>query len=98
MTIPFTQYVLPDGRRREGGFDRPEPIEAMARYLLMEGVHFDAEVLSNGTVSLTAEHDDLDDPVLAIKLVFDQTPEKVGEAVDALVTDAVERLASVKNP
>lgn len=92
MTIPFTQYVLPDGRKREGGFDRSADVEAMATTLLAEGVHFDAEVLSNGTVSLTAEKDDLDDPVLAIKLVFDQTPEKVGAAVDALVTDAMKVL------
>lgn len=98
MTVPFTQYLLPNGRKKEGGFDRPEPIEAMARYLLMEGVHFDAEVLSTGALSLTAEHDDLDEPVLAIKLVFNQTPEKVAEAVDALVTDALRMLASVKNP
>lgn len=96
MTIPFTQYVLPDGHRKEGGFDRSEPIEAIARELLAEGVHFDAEVLSTGHVSLTAEKDDLDDPVLAIRVI--RNDERVGLAVDQLVADASLMLAVRTSP
>ncbi len=88
MTIPFTQYLMPDGRKREGGFDRPPEVEAVAHELLALGVHFDAEVLSTGHLSLTAEHDDLDDPVLAIAVFMQESPEVVGRRVDQLVHDA----------
>lgn len=88
MTIPFTQYMRPDGRKNEGGFDRPEEVEAVARELLAQGVHFDAEVLSTGHLSLTAEKDDLDDPVLAIAVFMQESPANVSRRVDQLVADA----------
>lgn len=90
--IPFTQYLMPDGRRREGGFVRSEEIEAIASWLLERGVHFDAEFLSTGFLSLTAELDSLDDPMLAIEVFEQESGEQVGQKVDDLVRHAEEKL------
>ncbi len=88
MTIPFTQYLRPNGAKKAGGFDRPPEVEAVAHELIALGVHFDAEILVTGHLSLTAEHDDLDDPVLAIAVFMQESPDNVGRRVDQLVNDA----------
>ncbi len=92
MTVPFTQYLRPNGDRREGGFDCSPEVEEVARRLLEQGVHFDAEVLSTGHLSLTAEKDDLDDPVLAIAVFAQRSPEQVLGRVEQLVRDAATML------
>lgn len=52
--IPFTQYLRPDGRKKETGIERPEEVEALAHSFIEAGGKFEAEVLSDGQVSLTA--------------------------------------------
>jgi hypothetical protein len=92
--ISFTQYLRPDGRRKEGGFDRPEEIEELAKGLQARGVYFDAEVLRTGQVSLTAEREDDDGEVdlLAIEVVANGPG--IGQAVDRLIREAVRKLES----
>lgn len=93
MTIPFTHYYLPNGRKETEHAPVSPEIEAVALALRIKGVHFDAEVLSNGMVSLTAEKDDLDDPVLAIKVFAQVSAEQVTAKVEELVNDAATMLA-----
>lgn len=88
MHVPFTQYLRPSGEPREGGFEVSDEVGAKARELLDKGVHFDAEVLSTGHLSLTAEQDDLDDPVLAIAVFAQKSPAQVLGRVEQLITDA----------
>ncbi len=81
--VPFTQYMLPDGRRRSAvaPLDDPE-LQALADELMRKGVHFDAEILRTGEVSLTAE---LREDVLSI-LVIPQ--DRALAAVPQLLRDA----------
>lgn len=92
MSIPFTQYLRPNGKRCDITVDRPPEVEEVARVLLKAGIVFEAEVLTTGHVSLTAETRDEDDPdedeVLAHEIV-PNGPE-VLDAVDRLVAAAAE--------
>ena len=55
--IPVTQYLLPDGRQREGSMSCPDEATAAKAYALIEsGFRFEAEILTTGQASLTV-HD-----------------------------------------
>jgi len=86
VSIPFTQYLLPNGRRASIEIDMDSETEQKAQALIAQGCHFDAEILRTGIVSFTCEKDDLDDPCLAIEL-SPNGPEVV-VAVKKLVDDA----------
>lgn len=81
--VPFTQYVLPDGRARKVicPLESAE-LQELADELMRKGVHFDAEILRTGEVSLTAE---LREDVLSI-LVIPQ--DRALAAVPQLLRDA----------
>lgn len=87
MSIPFTQYLRPSGEPREESIDRPPEIEALALEAYKRGVRFDAEVLVDGMVSLTAM---FEDDALAHEVV--PNGPAVIDAVDRLVRCAAERL------
>jgi len=84
--VPFTQYLLPNGRKREVTMDVDKATCEAATKLIADGVHFDAEILTTGEVSLTAENDSLDEPVLATAVV--KNGPGMREAVCKLVADA----------
>jgi hypothetical protein len=87
VEIPFIQYVLPHGRRKEIAVDRPEEVAAPALVLIEKGYRFECEMLTDmETVSLTVVGPD-DDGDIAIELSRNG-PEIIG-AVDRLVTKAV---------
>lgn len=52
--IPFTQYLMPNGRRQQIEIRRPKRVEDLAARFIASGGWFEAEVLSTGDVSLTA--------------------------------------------
>jgi hypothetical protein len=58
MSIPFTQYLMPDGRTTEVTIDMPANIEKVAHALIEKGCHFDIEMLSTGLISMTCEKED----------------------------------------
>lgn len=96
MSIPFTQFMRPDGRRKDETIDRPEHVEKVALSLFERGVRFEAEVLMDGSVSLEAvgpEDEDGDPTSLAIEVV--PNGPGVAEAVDRLVLKASERIERV---
>ena len=83
MAIPFTQYILPDGRKKAILIDMPDDIERMATELIDDGCHFDAEVLMTGVVSFTCERDDD-----MLSIVLSENGPQVVEKVSKLVNDA----------
>jgi hypothetical protein len=86
MSIPFTQYLRPDGRKAFVTIDMPAEVEAVANELIKNGYHFDVEELQTGVVSMTCEKSD---DVISIQLCSNG-PEVV-EAVTKLVRTADER-------
>jgi hypothetical protein len=52
--IPFTQYLMPDGRAKQVSIDRPDEIAAKAQQIIAKGYRFECEMLSDWqTISLT---------------------------------------------
>jgi hypothetical protein len=89
MSIPFTQYLRPDGRRRDEAIDRSAEVEALADKFIAAGGRYECEVLTTGHVSLTAAYDvNGEQQDIAIK-VFTQRPGLIGEKVDELVRESV---------
>ena len=95
ITIPFTQYHLPNGRAskelfyfQDGDLEKPEQINKKIQELLSNNVHFDAEILSTGVMSFTAERDD---DLLSIQL-SDKGPSVI-KTIETLILDAHENLA-----
>jgi len=88
-SIPFTQYLLPDGKTMEIVIDRSAEVENMARGLLHAGMKFEIEILSTGAVSMTCEKSggqgDEDDTLAHILCI--NGPE-VLRAVDMLIVTA----------
>lgn len=94
--IEFTQYLLPDGRRRITEIERSDDIEAMAKHFIDSGGRFESELLSDlQTVSLTAVHkiNDEDDD---IAIVICKNGPDIPEAVDKLVLKAIAFFGSPK--
>jgi hypothetical protein len=59
--IPFTQYLMPNGRKSPVLIDRPDDVAAKARAIIDRGYRFECEMLSDySTVSLTIADDDDD--------------------------------------
>ena len=83
--IPFTQYLLPNGRKEPQNIERPAEIEALATRFIDSGGRYECEVLRTGEVSLTAvktiRHEEQDVAIVLTK----NHPDKVGPAVDKLV-------------
>jgi len=87
MRIPFTQYLRPNGRRREITVEMPDHVVLKAQKLLDLGCHFDAEVLTTGVISFTCEKGD---DVLSIRLCENGPPVQI--AVADLVDDAFSKI------
>lgn len=52
--IPFTQFLMPDGRRSAVHIERPAPIEEKAQAIIAAGYRFECEMLTDFlTISLT---------------------------------------------
>ena len=87
MSITFTQFMRPNGRRVETSIDRPEEIEQMADALKAKGLRFEVEVLTTGHVSMAIEDKE---ETIAMRVV-PNGPETL-KAVDELVIEASKRL------
>lgn len=99
MSIPFTQYLMPDGRTRPMTIDRPAEIERKARDLIEAGYRFEIEVLMTEEISMEIVKDvpdpDINDS-LGIEVCFNGPSQEtskgtrlgVPEALDKLVTAA----------
>lgn len=80
--IPFTQYLMPDGRKSPVTIDRPQPISDLAESIIAKGYRFECEMLSDyATISLTISDDDADHDIE----VCPNGPE-VPVRIDAMIT------------
>lgn len=86
--IPFTQYLMPDGRQKDIGFPcESNDVYRKAMSLIERGAVFEAEVLSTGHVSLECLFSTEPDPTsLAMRVCQNGPP--VVEAVKSLVLEA----------
>lgn len=81
--IPFTQHLMPNGRKQQQWIDRPAYVEARAQELIDLGYTFHTEMLSDyQTISFTIERPN-DEGDADIKLC--QNGPGVLKAVDDLV-------------
>ena len=97
--IPFTQYMLPNGAKKEVGFQVDNEIQLLADDLLKAGCHFDVEVLRTGLVSMTCENEGElfeDNPVLSIKISRND-PQDLTRNVVLLVKNAHAYLKEKQN-
>jgi hypothetical protein len=86
MPIPFTQYLLPDGRRVPVSIDVEPDIQALAEELMSAGHRFECEMLRTGEVSFTVTAKEKDEPDIAIEVCANGP--QVLVAVDNLVKKA----------
>lgn len=78
--IPFTQYLLPNGRKIPVTIARPVEVYEKAMKIMNAGYRFEVELLTNGMVSMTISDDEAD---YAIEVVSNG-PE-VPKAVDRMI-------------
>lgn len=97
MSIPFTQFLMPDGRQVPVMISRPAEIEQQARAIIERGYTFEIEMLRTGEVSMeiikrVPPFIDQDDEVIASELCHNgpTAGESLGvpEAVDRMVKAA----------
>jgi len=91
MTIKFTQYLRPDGRRRTVEIDRSPEVEALAVAFIVAGGWYECEELTTGHASLTACFVvDGESQDVVIELCMNGPA--VSEHVDKLVKHSIESL------
>ena len=79
--IPFTQYLMPNGRKVAVTIARPKEIYDKAMDIIKAGYCFEVELLTTGHVSMTITDNDDDHDIE----VVDNGPE-VPMAVDRMIT------------
>lgn len=87
MSIPFTQFMLPNRRRVQQTIDRSSEVEEKAQKLISEGFAFEIEILRSGIVNMDCTRGDI---VLGQELAMNDTDVPI--KVDKLVNKAYERL------
>lgn len=60
MDIPFTQFLRPDGRRREIFIERPDEICEKAMDIIKAGYRLEIEELKTGHINMTISDDEDD--------------------------------------
>lgn len=89
MSIVFTQYLMPRGRKQCTEIDMPKEIEALAQRFISAGGFYESEMLSDyRTVSLTACFEQPDgDNDIAIEIA--QNGPAILGAVERLVRKSI---------
>lgn len=86
-TIPFTQYLRPNGRKRRVESPVTKEVAMKAKAMLNAGMRFECEELSTGVVSLTVvDMVDGEEDDVAMELV--PNGPGVPSAVEKLITQA----------
>ena len=97
MSIPFTQYLRPDGRKMSVSIERDPVVEAKADWLIAKGYLFECEVLTTGDCSFTIVHPLRDaEGDLAIEISTNRPD--VLLAVDRLVNDFYREVKGESKP
>lgn len=80
-TIPFTQYMLPHGRKVPVSIEVADDVAGKADELIAQGICFECEVLTTGQVSLTITDPELGDLDIHVR----QNGPGIREAVEDMV-------------
>lgn len=80
-SVPFVQFLRPDGHKKPVVIDRPDNIAKAADKIRSHGFRFEIEQLMDGTISMTISDKDDD---YAIKVCENQ-PGTVAATVDELI-------------
>lgn len=92
--IPFTQFLRPDGRRREVSIVRSDEVARQAQQLIEAGCRLEIEELTTGHVSMTVERDDAEGETQVLGQRIVMNGPKVPSAVDSMITEAFGTLFS----
>jgi hypothetical protein len=92
MAVPFTQYLLPNGRQVPVSVERPADVEEMAQRFIEAGGRYECEVLTTGQISLTAVLD-VDDEPQDVEIVICRNGPDVLAATDRLVAASIRHIA-----
>jgi len=97
--IQFTQYLRPNGRTQTIHIEMDEETEKKAAELIESGAVFEAEVLSNGIVSLECLNTavDEDDPRFYLSARLVENGPAVVSVVKTLVEDAYKHMFRKKD-
>lgn len=90
MSIPFTQYLMPNGRKVPVTIEMEPDVETRAKALIDRGCHFDIEMLNTGVISMTCENSEYEEEIISIVLC--ENDKTVVESVRKLVAEATETL------
>lgn len=82
IQVPVTQFLLPDGRKREVSINRPKAVADQALEVIATGLRFEAEILSTGEVHMTVADTE---ESLDLHSVLVRNGPQVPEAFDRLV-------------
>jgi len=88
MEIPFTQFLMPDGRQRPMIIDRPDDIGEKAKQLLESGCRLEIEMLQTGEISMTVERDRSDGEIDLLAQEICSNGPALPIAIDKLISEA----------
>ena len=92
MSVRFTQFLRPDGKKQTIYIDLDEATEDKAKQIILNGYEFEAEELMNGMVSFTVSDGDQD---VAHEISVNGPP--VIPAVTKLINEFYERNSGVNS-
>lgn len=94
MLIPFTQYLRPNGRKKNISIEVDQATGDMAKELINAGARFEVEELRTGLVSLECINTNVDEDDYMFCLSSQLVPNGPGmkEAVAELVSEAHKRM------
>jgi hypothetical protein len=90
--IPFTQFMMPSGRRVPVSIVRPAAVLEQAAALIAQGCRFEIEMLRTGEISMEIVRGE--SKVLAGEIVHNGLPVPI--AVDKMIQDATSYFAKLK--
>lgn len=86
FNIPFTQYLLPNGRRKDVTITRPREIHEKAMAIIAAGYRFEIVILQTGVVSMTVTGPDADGDEEDLDIELVKNGPGVPVAVDRMIT------------
>lgn len=92
MSIPFTQFLRPNGQKRNIEIDMEKDLEKLAHELISNGYKFEIEELSTGAIHMDCSR--VDEEPLAVELCVNGPP--VVEAVKKLILSAHDRAFKIE--
>lgn len=92
MSIPFTQFLLPDGRQQHIHIACEPDLEAMAVEILKAGYVFEIEMLQTGQISMEVIKRKPDDDAEVIAGEICENGPPVIEAVAKMVKEAFQQI------